>query len=179
MNLYLVRHGQTDNNKNHIVQGVIEANLNENGINQALKLKKDIDKIDIDLLIVSPLIRTRQTADIIINNRNIKTIYDDRIIERYAGDLEGKKDKYYDSIKAWDYNLNTDLGYNIEKIKDLLKRAKDFLDDLKNKYSDKSILIVSHEAVIRAIHYNIVGYNDSTNFKEFEIDNCSLFKYNI
>lgn len=179
MNIYLVRHGQTDNNKKHIIQGAIEAKLNENGINQALKLKQKIDKLDIDILIVSPLIRTKETANIITNNRNINIIYDERIIERYAGELEGKSDKYYDSTKAWDYQLNTDLGYKIEKIKDLLKRTKDFLDDLKIKYNDKSILIVSHEAVIRAIHYNIVGYNEFTNFKEFEIDNCCLLEYKV
>ena len=179
MNLYLVRHGQTDLNKQHIIQGITNAKLNENGINQAENLKQEIDKLDIDLVISSPLLRTKETTNIIINNRNIDIIYDDRIIERYAGDLEGKPDELYDHIKVWNYKLNTDLGANIERVQDLLERAKLFLNDIKIKYPNKNILIVSHEAIIRAIHYNIVGYNENTNFKDIKIDNCCLLKYKI
>ena len=131
MNLYLVRHGQTDLNKKNIIQGITNAKLNDIGINQAKNLQSEIDKLDIDLVISSPLIRTKETTNIILNNRNIPIIYDDRIIERYAGDLEGKRDELYDHIKAWDYKLNTDLNANIEKVRDLLTRAKLFLNDIK------------------------------------------------
>ena len=68
MNLYLVRHGQTDLNKQHIIQGITNAKLNKNGINQAENLKQEIDKLDIDLVISSPLLRTKETTNIIINN---------------------------------------------------------------------------------------------------------------
>lgn len=179
MNLYLVRHGQTDLNKKHIIQGITNAKLNDTGINQANNLKQEIDKLDIDLVISSPLVRTKETTNIILNNRNIPIIYDDRIIERYAGDLEGKRDELYDHLKAWNYKLNTDLNANIEKVRDLLTRAELFLNDIKDKYPNKNILIVSHEAIIRAIHYNIIGYNANTNFKEIKIDNCCLLKYKI
>lgn len=110
MNLYLVRHGQTDLNKNHIIQEIVNAKLNDIGVNRAKTIKKEIDKLEIDLAIVSPLERTKETSNIILNNRNISIIYDNRIIERYAGKLEEKSDIYYDHIKVWDYNLNTDLG---------------------------------------------------------------------
>ncbi len=179
MNLYLVRHGQTDLNKNHIIQGITNTKLNDTGISQAKNLQKEIDKLNIDLVISSPLVRTKETASIILNNKNISVIYDDRIIERYAGDLEGKSDELYDHIKVWNYKLNTDLNANIEKMQDLLKRTKLFLEDIKNKYPNKNILIVSHEATIRALHYNIVGYNKNTNFKKLKIDNCCLLKYKI
>ena len=179
MNLYVVRHGQTDYNLNHIVQGITNTKLNENGINQANNLKKEIDKLDIDLMIVSPLERTKETASIITKERNIETIYDDRIIERNAGLLEEKSDIYYDREKAWNYILNSDLGYENEKIQDLLLRTKLFLDDIKIKYKDKNILIVSHAATIRALHFNIVGYNEFTKFTDFKINNCCLLKYKI
>ena len=179
MILYLVRHGETDYNVKHIIQGIVNTNLNKTGINQAQNLKKEIDKLDIDLVIVSPLKRAYETASIITKNRNIDFIYDKRIIERNAGDLEEKADIYYDHEKAWNYQLNTDLGYNIETIRELLNRTKNFLNDLKSKYLDKNILVVSHEATIRALHYNIIGYNENTNFKNLKVDNCCLLKYNI
>lgn len=179
MNLYLVRHGETDYNVNHIIQGIIDKELNENGIQQAKNLKLKIDKLDIDLIISSPLDRARNTASIITFKRNIKTLYEQRVIERYAGSLEGKPDKYYDSSKAWNYQLNSDLGCNIETVKDLLFRTKNFLDDIKKQYNDKNILIVSHESTIRALHYNIVGYNENTNFRDLKVDNCCLLQYKI
>lgn len=179
MILYIVRHGETDYNVKHIIQGVVNTNLNETGIRQAQNLKKEIDKLDIDLVIVSPLKRACETASIITKDRDIEFIYDDRIIERNAGELEEKADIYYDRDKAWNYQLNTDLDYNIETIRELLNRTNDFLNDLKRKYLDKKILIVSHEATIRALHYNIVGYNKDTDFKELKVDNCCLFKYHI
>lgn len=179
MNLYIVRHGETDYNVQHIVQAISNTKLNNTGIMQANNLKKEIDLLNIDLIICSPLLRTKQTANIITNGRNIETIYDDRIIERSAGKFEGKSDKYYDHIKVWDYKLNTDLNQGIEKVQDLFKRAKLFLNDIKQKYPNKNILIVTHEATIRAIHYNIIGYNENTNLKELKINNCCLLKYKI
>ena len=179
MNLYIVRHGQTDYNVKNIIQGIINTKLNNNGIMQANNLKKKIDQLDIDLIICSPLLRAKQTASIITDGRGIETIYDNRIIERGAGELEGKCDKYYDHIKVWDYNLNTDLNQGIERVQDLFKRAKLFLNDIKQKYPNKNLLIVTHEATIRAIHYNIIGYNKNTDLKEIKIDNCCLLKYKI
>lgn len=179
MNLYIVRHGQTDYNVKHIIQGITNTKLNNTGIMQANNLKKQIDELDIDLIICSPLQRTKQTANIITDGRDIETIYDNRIIERCAGKLEGKSDKYYDHIKVWDYKLNTDLNQDIEKVQDLFKRTKLFLNDIEKKYNDKNILIVTHEATIRAIHYNIIGYNKNTDLKEIKIDNCCLLKYKI
>lgn len=134
MNLYIVRHGQTDYNLNHIIQGKSNTKLNENGINQAKKLKEEIDKLNIDLVICSPLIRTKETANILMQDRSVKTIYDERILERGFGSIEGKSDKEYDAIKQWDYKLNYDYK-GIEKIQDLFLRTKLFLDDIKKKIS--------------------------------------------
>ena len=72
MILYIVRHGETDYNVKHIIQGVVNTNLNETGIRQAQNLKKEIDKLDIDLVIVSPLKRACETASIITKDRDIE-----------------------------------------------------------------------------------------------------------
>ena len=53
MKIYLLRHGQTDYNDKGIIQGDLPISLNENGINQAFEAKKQIDNIDIDLILTS------------------------------------------------------------------------------------------------------------------------------
>lgn len=140
--IYVVRHGETDWNKNGICQGKTNISLNENGIAQAKVLKDKINVNLIDICYVSPLNRTIETAKIITNNK-LDLIIDDRIVERGFGTLEGKPFNYDATAKSWDYELNYD-EYDIEAIKEVLKRAKDFLDYLNKTYDNKNILIISH-----------------------------------
>lgn len=90
MRLFVVRHGQTDWNLQRKIQGTTDIELNENGIRQANDLKKELQDKDfkIDLIISSPLKRARETAQIISDGK-IDIIYDDNIIERNHGELEG------------------------------------------------------------------------------------------
>lgn len=61
MKLYVVRHGQTDGNVNKIVDGVRDIGLNDNGIEQAKTTRDNLKDIDFDLIICSPLLRTKHT----------------------------------------------------------------------------------------------------------------------
>ena len=69
--IYVVRHGETDWNKNGICQGKTNISLNENGIAQAKVLKDKINVNLIDICYVSPLNRTIETAKIITNKPSI------------------------------------------------------------------------------------------------------------
>ncbi len=81
MKIYYVRHGQTEWNKLNKIQGIVDMPLNEEGIKQAYKTKEIINNIEFDCAICSPLKRTRQTLDIILEGRSIPVIYDKRLIE--------------------------------------------------------------------------------------------------
>ena len=69
MNLYLVRHGQTDFNKGEIIQGISDIPLNGTGIQQARALAPKIKDLEFDAYYVSPLLRARQTAEIITDGK--------------------------------------------------------------------------------------------------------------
>lgn len=175
--IYVVRHGETDWNKNGICQGKTNISLNENGIAQAKVLKDKINVNLIDICYVSPLNRTIETAKIITNNK-LDLIIDDRIVERGFGTLEGKPFNYDATAKSWDYELNYD-EYDIEAIKEVLKRAKYFLDYLNKTYDNKNILIISHGAFIKALYFNIVGYNSKTDFLSFFPKNGEVLEFDI
>ena len=162
--IYVVRHGETDWNKNGICQGKTNISLNENGVAQAKVLKDKINVNLIDICYVSPLNRTIETAKIITNNK-LDLIIDDRIVERGFGTLEGKPFNYDE--------------YDIEAIKEVLKRAKDFLDYLNKTYDNKNILIISHGAFIKALYFNIVGYNSKTDFLSFFPKNGEVLEFDI
>lgn len=175
--VYLVRHGQTNWNKEGRCQGKTNISLNEDGVNQAKALRDKIDTNNIDICIVSPLNRALETAKIITDNK-INLIIDDRIVERDFGTLEGKLFNYDATVKSWNYNLNYD-EYEMETIKDVLKRAKDFLNYLNETYDNKKILIVSHGAFIKALYFNIVGYDEETDFLSFFPKNGEILEFEI
>ena len=109
---------------------------------------------------------------------DLDIIIDKRIIERSVGSLEGKDSKIYKNHNYYDFKLNSN-EYGVETVKDLFARAENFLNDVKKKYSDKTVLVVSHGATIRALHYVISGYNEDTNFLDTKTPNCCVFEYDI
>ena len=175
--LYMVRHGQTDWNVNGIIQGSTDIELNGEGIRQAKELAMNIDLSKIDVCISSPLKRARKTAEILTSG-NKEIIYDDLLVERSFGDYEGKKMNFDLLSLHCDYNLN-DSSNNIESIRDCLLRAKIFLNKIKENYPDKSILIVSHGCLIKALHFNILGYDTNTDFLSFNPMNTTLYTYDL
>ena len=64
MNLYVTRHGQTDGNLYRIMDGIRDIDLNQEGIKQANTTKELLKDVKFDLVICSPLARTKHTMEI-------------------------------------------------------------------------------------------------------------------
>jgi len=173
--IYIVRHGKTDWNIKGLLQGTADIEINKEGIQQAKELAAMIDIDEIDVCICSPLKRTRKTAEILIGNKK-EIIYDDMIVERKFGNYEGKPINFDLIETQWDYKLN-DSSNNIESLQDCLERANQFLRKIKNKYQNKTILIVSHGSFIKSLHFNLVGYDENTDFLSFNPKNTTLYTY--
>lgn len=169
MKLYVLRHGETDYNKEGIFQGQNNIDLNEEGIKQAQITAKSLENIYFDKVYVSPLKRAIQTAKIVTNN---KLEIDDRIKERSFGKLEGKK-----TIPDYEERVEE---FGIEKIEDLEKRLKSFLKDIISKNQDcENILVITHGGVAQIINKLLdPKYNDN-NFKDFRLKNASYICYEI
>ncbi len=172
MKVTIVRHGETEYNRNLLLQGRGNYPLNDEGRRMCHKLREKTDKIDFDICFSSPLIRAVETAMILVGDR-VEIIRDDRIIERCLGDFEGKDVNFYDSSKYWDYNLNCGDS-NVEPVQDIFKRCNDFLNYLRDNYSDKSVLIVAHGAVVKAFHYILNNTNLNSNLGKLHIPNCYI-----
>ena len=78
----------------------------------------------------------------------------------------------------WDYNIDNS-EYNIESLKDCLIRANIFLEKIKENCNDKTILIVSHGAFIKCLHFAINGYDKNTDFLSFNPKNTTIYEYVI
>ena len=173
--IFIVRHGQTDWNKLGLLQGTTDIEINEQGIKEAKLLAQNINLDEIDICLSSPLKRAMETAEILTQGK-VSIISDDLLLERYFGSLEGKEISFDLIKRQWDYKLN-DKSYNIESARDCLNRAHKFLEKIKKEYPNKSILIVSHGSFIKALHFNIVGYDENTDFLSFSPQNTTLYEY--
>ena len=158
------------------MQGKKNLELNDEGIRHAKRLKEKIKDKHFDYCYMSPLLRTVQTAIILIGDR-VETIPDKRLIERDLGELEGKPRELYDHDKYWDYKLNSnDLG--VEPVQDVFRRCEDFLDYITSKYDDDtSILVVSHGAPIRALHHILSNTDRYGDLSSVKIHNCYFQEY--
>lgn len=175
--LYVVRHGKTDWNNKKITMGKKDIPLNEQGLEDAKKLKKKLISHHIDLIICSPLTRTKETANIINEDRHVQIEYEKRIEERGFGLLEGKEYPK-DNERLWNLR-ETAYDYEIETMENFKKRVYEFLDEITIKYSDKDILLVTHGGVSALIDCYFINISKEESLSNRFLNNGSLASYNI
>ena len=88
---YIVRHGETQQNADRIIQGHLDTVLNENGITQAKKLEEMLTETMFDNAFSSDLKRAHQTAKLIVSKKNLEIETDNLLREIKLGKYEGKK----------------------------------------------------------------------------------------
>ena len=92
--LYIMRHGKTEWNALHKIQGRTDIPLNEEGRLMAEKAWEEYKNLHIDVCYCSPLIRAVETAQIVLKNRDIPIIKDERLMEMSFGDYEGIENSF-------------------------------------------------------------------------------------
>lgn len=181
MKLYVMRHGQTDWNVKKKIQGCTDIELNETGIKQAQNAKQKFNEYVIDLIFCSPLKRTRKTAEIINEDKKVPIICEDKIVERYFGDLEGLKPEeaeVFQKNNFWDYRTNLRIE-NVEPIVDCCNKVWGFLDEVKEKYQDKNVLLVTHGGTAKVINSYFKGICEDGSLPEAGFQNCEIREYEL
>lgn len=176
--ILVARHGQTNDNKNHIVQG--NKPLNKLGKEQAKNLAKELKNTHFDICFCSPLRRTRQTLKYIKKyHKTMEIIYDDRLVERRYGHLVGV---CYDTIagyKEMRWNANYIMPENIEQVEDFYNRIADFYDEIISKYQNKNVLVVAHSGVARMTYFYFNGKPQNKDYTNYCIRNCETLKIEL
>ena len=87
--LYIMRHGKTEWNELHKLQGRTDIPLNEEGRQMAKIAGEKYKDINFDVCYCSPLVRAKETAKLVLEGRNVPIIYDERLREMSFGIYEG------------------------------------------------------------------------------------------
>lgn len=178
MKIYSTRHGQTSYNKQEIIMGTTDIDLDETGEKQALILAEKIADMNcIDIIIASPMKRAQRTARAVAERCGLEIVTDERLREWDYGEYEGKG-RFTEGFADNKINFGVRMGKNGESLLQLSHRVYSALDDIIEKYSDKTVLIVSHGGVCRVIE---TYFNDMTTekFANWFMDNCGLIEYTV
>lgn len=158
----LMRHGQAENNieKIHHANPGHEEKLTREGREES---KRSAGKLgEVDLVLVSPYLRTRETADIVCEELGLekdKVIVDERLAEWgtspvFDGKSKAEFTKYYD--EGYLRHLSERLPEG-ESFADMVKRVGPLLYELESKYRGKKILIITHSGTARAMSFIASG----------------------
>ena len=177
MKIYVVRHGETDVNVENKINSTNNDDINENGIRQAKALRDIVKDIDYDLIISSPLLRAKHTAEL-LNAKEKEIIIDKRIQERDAGVYTKTSIDDIDSYDWWNVYPKNDYK-NAEKVVDVIARVHEFLDEIKDKYRDKNIILVTHGGTGKTINCYFTGIPKDGNISTYSHNHCEILSYNL
>lgn len=183
MNIYFIRHGETEYNTLNISQGE-DTGLSDVGLEQSKQLAKRSLKIPIDMIYSSPMKRAEQTAGIINGKLNKEIIYSDSLKERRApSEFVGKRKDdvklieieklrvLHEQDPLWHYS-------DEENYFEYKQRVEKFFDTLANT-KEENVLVISHGGPIRMLIFLMMeDGNDPEAFCRFSdlfrLDNTGI-----
>lgn len=179
MDLYLVRHGETESNKERRYQGWMESPLSEKGLLQAEKTGLFLSARELSGLYCSDLKRALHTAKVIGAGRGLNPEISPLLREIHFGQWEGMtfeeiENSWGDAISQWLDDPFNKAAPGGETLKKVCERMKLFLEGLSEKHGDgEQVVAVSHGGSIRALLYHVLNL-DTAGFWEIKIDNASI-----
>lgn len=181
--VYMVRHGETDWNRAHRMQGWSDIPLNERGREQASFAARALASVPLDVIYTSPLKRAEKTAEIIRGERKIPLFAEKGFIEINLGKWDGHTPDEMDVLYPGQYDIwrstpgdvHIDGGETFAKVQERAWKA--FLS-MVDKEKGKHILLVSHMGCLSTILFKIAGYPLNDLWKH-PIGNCALCRVDI
>jgi len=179
--ILLVRHGETDWNRDGRWQGGSDTRLNDLGREQAQALAEQLDG-SIDAVYSSDLARARETAEIVAAKLGLEVRVDPRLRERSFGSWEGLttaeiEDRFGDSHRHWLAGEGAGAD-DAETFEDFSARVNGFLADVLRLHPGEEVLVISHGGSIRVIHALAAGVDYVRDHRLIPgVPNCSVARY--
>ena len=180
--LYIMRHGRTDWNDRHKLQGRTDIPLNAEGRRMAEKAAEEYRSVPLDVCWCSPLIRARETAEILLRGRDVPILTDDRLLELSFGSYEGLENSF--SIPDCPVNVifqapekyTASVG-GAETFDELFARTGAFLREVIDPLmkEGKDVLIIGHGVM----NLSIISQVRNLPRKDFwstGIENCKMIR---
>ncbi len=183
-NIFVIRHGETDFNKEGRYLGRADEPLNVAGMSQAKKLAKKTSDLGIEIIYCSPLKRAIETAELIKINHGCEVVIDKYFIERSMGLYEGltkeeAKNKYPDLYAKNITRILNGAPPHGETINEVIKRVFEGLDKINSQNKFSNILISTHGFIVKVINKYFNPKISDQEFFDFSLVNAEILKYNF
>ena len=176
----LVRHGETNWNAEHRLQGHTDIDLNQRGLEQAAQMAAALQKVYLpfDVLYTSDLTRALKTAQAIEKVFGVSAKIDSALRERHLGALQGLSTLEAPQLEPelWATHLSRDLDHSLrggESIKQFAQRIHTALEKIRQDHLGKTILLVSHGGALDMM-YRLASKQALEAAKAVAVPNASL-----
>ncbi len=174
--ILLVRHGETDWNRSGQIMGARPVPLNQNGIIQAARLALQLTALSAPSLYSSPMVRARQTADILSSTLHVPVIEEVGLSEIGVGEWEGRYWNEFDRDPARInfYRLPEEArSPGGETLGQVQRRAVTAVQPMVRGTDAKPAVLVTHADLIRTIVAHYLG-TDLQTMRHMQIDHASV-----
>ena len=182
--IYFVRHGETilTPMRKFSGTGELDPELMQEGLDQAQLVADEVVKLGAEVLIASPLKRTRQTAEAIARATGLEIIFDEAWYELSFGSWDGKsleevREESPDEFQAWLDSTSYAPGGG-ESYDQASERIETALEKLVAQYPGKRIVVVSHNGVIKTAAKLAIGGPSESVF-HMDASPCSISSISI
>jgi probable phosphoglycerate mutase len=162
--LFIIRHGETDNNKQHIIQGrSLDASINELGQLQAQAICDALEPYEVHKIVASALRRTHETAQPLASQRKLDIHKYPELDEINFGVLEGKvfteiKDEVMEVTEKWKGGNVDYAPENGESPRETYARANTKIEEVLESSTEESIVFMIHGRLTRILLSEWLGY---------------------
>ena len=176
--LYIVRHGETNWNREGRIQGHTDVALSERGQEQARSLAGRLRDVSLDAAYASDLSRAAETAAAVLEGRDVPLYPTPRLREYHKGAFEGLTEPQLRSRYPSEYPgyIAKDLDYapeGGESTREVSIRMTAVISEIKERHLDENVLVVGHGGSLRAAMMALLGMSMDANWR-FVFGNCTL-----
>ncbi|HEY47148.1 MAG: hypothetical protein AMJ88_11265 [Anaerolineae bacterium SM23_ 63] len=179
--ILLVRHGETDWNREKIFRGVYDIPLNDNGRRQAGLAAEALGSHKINAGYTSPLSRAAETASIILAPHNIHARPHDGLLDFNYGDWTGKAEaevaRYWpDEHAAWNAHPHEARIPGGDTLKEVFDRAFATMEEIAQSHDGQTVALFAHRVVNKLLVLGALGLT-TDRFPFILQGNCCINKF--
>ncbi len=182
--IILVRHGQTDWNREERFRGQLDVPLNKTGLAQARTTGRWVAKKWQPVAIYSgPLSRTVKTAEQIASHFSLPVLLHQGLIDINYGEWQGLtpdevRERWPDELHTWYTQPEKATIPGGESLVDMRARGMDAVNEIAPRYPEQTIVLVSHNAINRIILLGILGLPNDR-YWHIKQENCAINVFDV
>lgn len=176
--LYLIRHGETEENRRGILVGSTDVPLSETGREQASSLAQLARSLPVDAVYASPLQRAVETA-LLVFGKEARILTDSRLKEMHFGEWEGLPfaeiaGRYPEAWSQWLKDWENSPIPGADEFRAFAVRLLGCCEEILQAHEGGSVAIVSHGGCLRTLFAHYFSGAPGAGYWQFKVENAAL-----